>query len=69
MTRRLTPLRRWEINGWLIEQQPNTFATQSAYEATATDAEGFRTAKHGFDTLTTAKSFCQTNIAPTERVR
>lgn len=60
-------LATYTVNGWLVERRPNTFAEQYVYEATAVDAAGYQTAKHGFSTLRAAKAFCETHDAPKER--
>jgi hypothetical protein len=40
-----------------------------AWQAVAVDAEGYQTAKHGFNTLRSAKAFCEVTSAPRERVQ
>jgi len=50
--------REYRVNGWVIERRPNTFAERWAWEATAVDADGYRTARKGFNTLREAKAFC-----------
>lgn len=61
------PLATYRINGWRVERRPNSFAERYAYQATAVDAEGYQTAKHGFSTLRAARAFCEANEAPSEK--
>lgn len=59
----------YTVNGWAIEKRPHTFAEMYAWQAVAVDAEGYQTAKHGFNTLRSAKAFCEVTSAPRERVQ
>jgi hypothetical protein len=66
--RRQKPLPSYTVNGWTVDKRPNTFAESHAYEATAIDADGYQTARHGFSTLRAAQAFCKTNAAPRTRI-
>lgn len=61
------PLPTYQVNGWEIDRRPNTFCERFAYHATAVDADGFQTARHGFSTLAAARAFCEANEAPHSR--
>jgi hypothetical protein len=55
------------VNGWYIESRPNSFAEQYRWIAVATDAEGYLTAKHGFQTKRGAVAFAKANTPPVTR--
>jgi hypothetical protein len=57
-------LPRYPVNGWTIEKCPNSFASRFAYEAVAIDAEGYQTARVGFQTLKAAREHCVNNAPP-----
>lgn len=55
------------VNDWHIESRPNTFAERYRWIAVATDAEGYLTAKHGFQTKRDAVAFAKANMPPKTR--
>lgn len=65
--RRRRPLPTYPVNGWMIAKLPMSFGERFMYAAIAVDAEGYRTAYHGFATLRDARAFCNTNTPPKER--
>jgi hypothetical protein len=58
--RRAAPLPTYDVNGWTIEKRPSTFAEEFAYVARTFDANGYQTAKHGFQTKREAVTFAET---------
>ena len=55
------------VNGWHIESRPNSFAEEHRWIAVATDAEGYLTAKHGFQTKRDAVAFAEAYTPPATR--
>jgi hypothetical protein len=55
------------VNGWHIESRPNSFAEQYRWIAVATDAEGYLTAEHGFQTKRDAVAFAEAYTPPATR--
>lgn len=55
------------VNGWLIERQVVTFATEFCWLATAVDAAGYQTAKRGFQRKRDAVAFADGEVAPLVR--
>jgi hypothetical protein len=67
MSRTVKPNWCFSCNGWEIEKCVNTFAEKWAWQATAVDADGFQTEKHGFNTKREAVEFCEANDPPLTR--
>lgn len=66
-SRRKKPLPSYEINGWDVQKQPNTFAEEYIYVARAFNEAGYQTGKKGFQRLRDARDFCQSNPPPQHR--
>ena len=55
------------VNGWYVESRPNSFAERYRWTAIALDAEGYLTAKEGFQTKREAVAYAETHAPPTVR--
>lgn len=55
------------VNGWIIERQVVTFATEFRWLATAVDVAGYQTAKRGFQRKRDAVAFAESEVAPLVR--
>jgi hypothetical protein len=63
--RRMKKMKDWCVNGWLIEQQPNSFGSRHAYEVCACNAIGFLVGPYiGFGSLKEARAFCERTPFP-----
>jgi len=63
--RRMKPLKEWCVNGWVIEQQPNSFGSRYAYEVYACDARGYLAAPvRGAGSLKEARAYCEATHFP-----
>ena len=54
----------YSVNGWTIEERPNSFAERYAWEATSINGDGYLTARQGFNTLREAKKYCEAHNVP-----
>lgn len=52
------------VNGWCLEKRPNSFAERYVYELTSWGADGYLTARHGFQTKRRACAFALSHPAP-----
>ncbi len=67
MARTSKPLPEFPCNGWTVRKRPNSFAEQYVWEATAVDADGYLTARRGFQRQGDAVVFARNNEAPKVR--